>query len=74
MTKEQYQWCQDNRGILYNNHSVPRDKKYVLYEIHNALTGLNKKPNGCGKCQSTVINMVKFQLEKYESSNERKEI
>jgi len=74
MIQEHYKWCLENKGILYNGHTISRENKYVLYEIYNTLTGEKKKPNGCGKCQTTVVNMVRFQLEKYEASNERKEI
>jgi len=74
MILEHYVWCQDNKGILYNGHTISRENKHKLYEIHNALTGDSKKPNGCGKCQTTVVNRVRFELEKYEASNERKNI
>ena len=74
MTIEHYNWCQEHKGILYHNNTVDKEKKAKLYEIYNAATQENKRPNGCGKCLTTTVNRVRFELEKYEASNERKRI
>lgn len=70
MIIEHFNWCQENKGILYNGHTISREAKHKLYEIYNAVTGESKKPNGCGRCQTNVVKMVKFELEKQVKVNE----
>jgi hypothetical protein len=70
MRLEDYVWCQDNHGILYQGHSVRTPEKIKIYEIYNAITGEQKRPNGCGKCLTNTLKRVRFEYEKYQDKYE----
>jgi hypothetical protein len=55
---------------MYASQFLPKEDRLKIYEIYNALTNENKKPNGCGRCLSNTIKRVRFEYEKYEQSNE----
>ena len=58
MTEEQLLWIEANRVIFTSNVSTSKDNVNTVYDIYNAITGENKKPNGCGRCWVTVKKRV----------------
>lgn len=58
MTDNQLQWIEDNLIIFTSNVSTSKENALYVYEIYNAITGENKKPNGCGRCWTTVKKRV----------------
>jgi len=70
MRLEHYVWLQEHKMYMYASQFLPKEDRLKIYEIYNALTNENKKPNGCGRCLSNTIKRVRFEYEKYEQSNE----
>jgi len=67
MTDQDYKWLDEHRLFLYVSHHITREEKQELYNIYNRITGENKKPNGCGKCLKTTLNILKMHYEKDRS-------
>lgn len=58
MTDEQLLWIEDNLRIFTSSQRVTLEETEKVYEIYNAITGENKKPNGCGRCFITTKKRV----------------
>jgi len=58
ITEEQLKWIEANLNIFTSNVSTSKDNAIYVYEIYNAITGENKKPNGCGRCWVSVKKRV----------------
>ena len=67
MTEEDYKWLDEHRLFLYVSQHITKEEKAELYNIYNRITGENKKPNGCGKCIRTTLNILKMHYEKDRS-------
>ena len=65
MTPEDKQWLDEHRNYLYVSSRMSSEETHMLYSIYNRITGQNKKPNGCGSCLRSTINMIKLHYEKY---------
>jgi len=65
MTHEQYKWLDEHKLMMYVSQSISKEDRGLLYGIYNSITGEKKKPNGCGKCLRTTLNILKFHYEKY---------
>lgn len=39
-----------------------------IYAVYNALTGEEKRPNGCGSCLNTVLTRLKKELRAIEKN------
>ena len=70
MKLEHYVWLQEHRNYMYTSQFLPKPDRNMIYEIYNAITNENKKPNGCGRCMTNTIKRVRFEFEKYEDKNE----
>ena len=64
MIESDYKWLDEHRLFLYVSQHITREEKQELYNIYNRITGENKKPNGCGKCLKTTLNILKMHYEK----------
>jgi hypothetical protein len=58
MTPEQLQWMELHLNIFTSNVSTTKENVQYVYDIYNAITGENKRPNGCGRCWVTVKKRV----------------
>lgn len=58
MTPEQLQWMELHLNIFTSNVSTTKENVQYVYDIYNAITGENKKPNGCGRCWVSVKKRV----------------
>lgn len=58
MTEEQLLWMEDNLIIFTSNVSTSKENVQYVYDIYNAITNENKKPNGCGRCWVSVKKRV----------------
>lgn len=58
MTEEQLLWMEDNLVIFTSNVSTSKENVQYVYDIYNAITNENKKPNGCGRCWVSVKKRV----------------
>ena len=65
MTHEQYKWLDEHKLMMYVSQSISKEDRGLLYGIYNSITGEKKKPNSCGKCLRTTLNILKFHYEKY---------
>ena len=65
MTHEQYKWLDEHKLMMYVSQSISKEDRGLLYGIYNSITGEKKKPNGCGKCLRTTLNILKMHYEKY---------
>lgn len=63
MIKEDRTWLDLHRNFLYVSQHITKEEKQELYNIYNRITGENKKPNGCGKCLRTTLNIIKSHYE-----------
>lgn len=63
MIESDREWLGLHRNFLYVSSYMSKPDKQMLYDIYNRLTGLRKKPNGCGKCLSNVVKTVKHHYE-----------
>jgi hypothetical protein len=64
MTQEDYKWLDEHKLFMYSSQFMTKLERYELYQIYNRITGENKKPNGCGKCLRTTLNILKHHYEK----------
>jgi hypothetical protein len=69
MTQEDRQWLDEHKNFLYVSTHMTKEEKQHLYDIYNRLTGENKKPNGCGRCVRTTLNIIKHHYEKTGSKD-----
>ena len=65
MNPQDYNWLLEHKNFLYVSTHFTKEEKQHLYDIYNRLTGENKKPNGCGRCVRTTINLIKHYFERY---------
>mgnify|MGYP003627693247 CR=1 len=65
MTEEQYKWLDEHKLMMYVSQSISKEDRGLLYGIYNSITGEKKRPNGCGKCLRTTLNILKMHYEKY---------
>lgn len=65
MTPEDKQWLDDHKSYLYISTRMTSEETQMLYDIYNRLTGLNKKPNGCGSCMRNTVRLITHYYEKY---------
>ncbi len=65
MTHEQYKWLDEHKLMMYVSQSISKEDRGLLYGIYNSITGEKKRPNGCGKCLRTTLNILKMHYEKY---------
>ncbi len=63
MTAEDRKWLDEHRNFMYVSQHITKEEKQELYNIYNRLTGEKKKPNGCGKCLRTTLNILKMHYE-----------
>ena len=68
MTEEDYLWLKANEVLMYRSIRSTPETIQRLYDIFNRITGLNKKPNGCGSCLRNTINTLKVNYEKYRQT------
>lgn len=65
MTEEQYKWLDEHKLMMYVSQSISKEDRMLLYGIYNNITGERKKPNGCGKCLRSTLNILKKHYEDY---------
>lgn len=70
MRLEDYVWLKDNHKFMYASQYLSKEDRQKIYQIYNAITGENKKPNGCGKCMNNTIKRIRFEYEKYQQHYE----
>ncbi len=70
MKLEDYVWLQEHESYMRVSQFIPKPDRNKIYEIYNAITGENKKPNNCGRCLTNTLKRVRFEYEKYENKYE----
>lgn len=66
MTQEDYNWLDEHKLFLYHSQHITKEERNHLYQIYNRITGENKRPNGCGKCLRTTLNILKHHYENFQ--------
>jgi hypothetical protein len=66
MTQEDYNWLDEHKLFLYHSQHITKEERNQLYQIYNRITGENKRPNGCGKCLRTTLNILKHHYENFQ--------
>ncbi len=65
MNSEDYNWLLEHKNFLYVSTRIEKEDKQTMYDIYNRLTGEKKKPNGCGRCFRTTIQLLTHYFERY---------
>ena len=58
MTEEQLLWIEQHKAIFTSSVRMTPEQVQTVYDIYNQITGQKKKPNGCGRCFTTVKKRV----------------
>ena len=66
MNINDWNYLDEHKLFLYASQHITKEEKRTLYEIYNRITGENKKPNSCGKCMRTTLNILKLHYERKE--------
>lgn len=66
MIQEHIDWL-DARPHILKNTSITQEELVKLYEIYNAVTGLNTKPTRCGRCVNRTKQTIKHYYDKDRS-------
>lgn len=64
MITEDWNYLDKHKNMMYVSQHITKEQKQMLYDIYNRITGENKKPNGCGKCLRTTLNILKHHYER----------
>ena len=65
MNPQDYNWLLERKNFMYVSTRITKEDKQTMYDIYNRLTGEKKKPNSCGRCFRTTINLIKHYFERY---------
>lgn len=66
MTPEEFEFANKYEPVMRVSHSVDKETKKRFYEIYNRLTGEDKRPNGCGRCFTNVVRLIKHYYDNYQ--------
>lgn len=66
MTPTEFEFLKENEVVMRSSVTVTKETKTQFYAIYNRLTGLNKRPNACGRCFTNVVRLVKHYYENYK--------
>ena len=69
MNELDYHWLRLNERMMYQSIRTTAEEANRIYAIYNALTGQNKKPNGCGSCMRNTVGVVRLAYEKQKRTN-----
>ena len=64
MITEDWNYLDKHKNMMYVSQHITKEQKQMLYDIYNRITGESKKPNGCGKCLRTTLNILKHHYER----------
>ena len=64
LTAEQIQWIKNNEMVFKISLRLPQQTLQMVFDIHNHITGLNKKTTSCGRCVENTKKIVYGQYQK----------
>jgi len=68
LTEVQYNWLDNKKNMFYVSTRLEPGDQIMIYGIYNHITSENKRPNGCGSCLRSTLNVVKQAYEKYKQT------
>tara|TARA_R110000744_G_scaffold342890_1_gene448127 strand:+ start:1221 stop:1433 length:213 start_codon:yes stop_codon:yes gene_type:complete len=64
LTEQQIQWIKENEVVFKVSLRLTQDRLQMVFDLHNHITGLNKKTTGCGRCVDNTKKIVYDQFKK----------
>lgn len=64
LTQEQLNWIKENETVFKISLRLTQDRLQMIFDLHNHITGQNKKTTGCGRCVENTKKLVYGQFKK----------